>query len=67
MSLITERKFDSDLMFRFIGLIMIIIGLLTALYASDTGLSQQIVPVYYFISFVLVFVGIYGLVSIIRD
>tara|TARA_B100001245_G_C22732309_1_gene355451 strand:+ start:100 stop:303 length:204 start_codon:yes stop_codon:yes gene_type:complete len=67
MSLITERKFDSDLMFRFIGLIMIIIGLLTALYASDTSLSQQIVPVYYFISFVLVFVGIYGLVSIIRD
>ena len=51
----------------FIGLIMIIIGLLTALYASDTSLSQQIVPVYYFISFVLVFVGIYGLVSIIRD
>ena len=67
MSLITERKFDSDLMFRFIGLIMIIIGLLTELYASDTSLSQQIVPVYYFISFVLVFVGIYGLVSIIRD
>ena len=67
MSLITERKFDSDLMFRFIGLIMIVIGLLTALYASDTSLSQQIVPVYYFISFVLVFVGIYGLVSIIRD
>ena len=48
-------------------MIMIVIGLLTALYASDTGLSQQIVPVYYFISFVLVFVGIYGLVSIIRD
>ena len=67
MSLITDRKFDSDLMVRFIGLIMIVIGLLTALYASDTGLSQQIVPVYYFISFVLVFVGIYGLVSIIRD
>ena len=67
MSLITERKFDSDLMFRFIGLVMIVIGLLTALYASDTSLSQQIVPVYYFISFVLVFAGIYGLVSIIRD
>ena len=27
MSLLAERKFDSDLMFRFIGLIMIIIGL----------------------------------------
>ena len=67
MSLITERKFDSDLMFRFIGLIMIIIGLLTALYASDTSLSQQIVPVYYFISFILIFTGIYGLVSIIRS
>ena len=67
MSLLAERKFDSDLMFRFISLIMIVIGLLTALYVSDTSLSQQIVPVYYFISFILIFTGIYGLVSIIRS
>ena len=68
MSIVTNRKLDSDLMFRAIGIILIILGLLSASYTSSTqSLAPQIVPIYYFISFVLVFVGIYGLVSIIRD
>ena len=68
MSIITNRKLDSDLMFRAIGLILIILGLLSANYTSSTQtLAPQIVPIYYFISAVLILSGLFGLVSVIRD
>ena len=68
MSIVIYRKFDSDLMFRAIGIILIILGLLSANYTSSTQtLAPQIVPIYYFISAVLILSGLFGLISVIRD
>jgi hypothetical protein len=68
MSIVINRKFDSDLMFRAIGIILIILGLLSANYTSSTQtLAPQIVPIYYFISAVLILSGLFGLISVIRD
>ena len=68
MSIVTNRKLDSDLMFRAIGLILIILGLLSANYTSSTQtLAPQIDPIYYFISAVLILSGLFGLISVIRD
>ena len=68
MSIVTNRKLDSDLMFRAIGLILVILGLLSANYTSSTQtLAPQIVPIYYFISAVLILSGLFGLTSVIRD
>ena len=68
MSIVTNRKLDSDLMFRAIGGILIILGILSASYTSSTPtLPPQIVPIYYFISLVLILSGLFGLISIIRD
>ena len=68
MSIVINRKFDSDLMFRAIGIILIILGLLSATYTSSTQtLAPQIVPIYYFISAVLILSGLFGLISVIRD
>ena len=68
MSIVTNRKLDSDLMFRAIGIILIILGLLSASYTSSPqSLAPQIVPIYYFISLILILSGIFGLISVIRD
>jgi len=68
MSIVINRKFDSDLMFRAIGIILIILGLLSATYTSSTQtLAPQIVPIYYFVSAVLILSGLFGLISVIRD
>ena len=68
MSIVTNRKLDSDLMFRAIGIILIILGLLSASYTSSTqSHAPQIVPIYYFISLILILSGIFGLISVIRD
>ena len=68
MSIVTNRKLDSDLMFRAIGVILIILGLLSVSYTSSTqSLAPQIVPIYYFISLILILSGIFGLISVIRD
>ncbi len=61
------RKLDSDLVFRLIGFVLILIGTLLALYASDTStLASQIVPIYYFISISLIAAGFLGLISVIK-
>ena len=68
MSIVANRKLDSDLMFRAIGVILIILGLLSVSYTSSTqSLAPQIVPIYYFISLILILSGIFGLISGIRD
>jgi len=68
MSIVANRKLDSDLMFRAIGVILIILGLLSVSYTSSTqSLAPQIVPIYYFISLILILSGIFGLISVIRD
>ena len=68
MSIVTNRKLDSDLMFRAIGVILIILGLLSASYTSSTqSLAPQIVPIYYFISLILILSVIFVLISVIRD
>ena len=68
MSIVANRKLDSDLMFRAIGVILIILGLLSVSYTSSTqSLAPQIVPIYYFLSLILILSGIFGLISVIRD
>ena len=68
MSIVANRKLDSDLMFRAIGVILIILGLLSVSFSSSTqSLAPQIVPIYYFISLILILSGIFGLISVIRD
>jgi len=68
MSIVANRKLDSDLMFRAIGVILIILGLLSVSYTSSTqSLAPQIVPIYYFISLILILSGLFGLISVIRD
>ncbi|MCH2380005.1 MAG: hypothetical protein MK228_00595 [Nitrososphaerales archaeon] len=68
MSIVANRKLDSDLMFRAIGVILIILGILSVSYTSSTqSLAPQIVPIYYFISLILILSGIFGLISVIRD
>ena len=68
MSIVANRKLDSDLMFRAIGVILIILGILSVSYTSSTqSLAPQIVPIYYFISLILILSGLFGLISVIRD
>ena len=68
MSIVANRKLDSDLMFRAIGVILIILGLLSVSYTSSTqSLAPQIVTIYYFISLILILSGLFGLISVIRD
>ena len=68
MSIVANRKLDSDRMFRAIGVILIILGILSVSYTSSTqSLAPQIVPIYYFISLILILSGIFGLISVIRD
>lgn len=62
-----RQKLDSDIVFRVIGFVLILIGTLLALYASDTStLASQIVPIYYFISISLIAAGFLGLISVIK-
>ena len=62
-----RQRFDSDLIFRLIGFILILIGILLALYTSNTSsLASQIVPVFYFISIFLIAAGFLGLISVIK-
>ncbi|MBE19285.1 MAG: hypothetical protein CMO11_04830 [Thaumarchaeota archaeon] len=62
-----KQRLDSDLVFRLIGFILILIGMLLALYTSDTStLASQIVPIYYFISVSLIAAGFLGLISVLK-
>jgi hypothetical protein len=62
-----KQRLDSDLIFRLIGFILILIGVLLALYTADTStLASQIVPIYYFISVSLIAAGFLGLVSVLK-
>ena len=62
-----RQRLDSDLVFRLIGFILILIGMLLALYTSDTStLASQIVPIYYFISVSLIAAGFLGLISVLK-
>tara|TARA_B100000949_G_scaffold65589_1_gene58271 strand:+ start:1982 stop:2185 length:204 start_codon:yes stop_codon:yes gene_type:complete len=62
-----RQRLDSDLIFRLIGFILILIGMLLALYTSDTStLASQIVPIYYFISVSLIAAGFLGLISVLK-
>ncbi len=62
-----KQRLDSDLIFRLIGFILILIGILLALYTADTStLASQIVPIYYFISVSLIAAGFLGLVSVLK-
>ena len=62
-----RQRLDSDLVFRLIGFILILIGILLALYTSDTStLASQIVPIYYFISVSLIAAGFLGLISVLK-
>ena len=62
-----RQRLDSDLVFRLIGFILILIGTLLALYTSDTStLASQIVPIYYFISVSLIAAGFLGLISVLK-
>ena len=62
-----KQRLDSDLVFRLIGFILILIGILLALYTADTStLASQIVPIYYFISVSLIAAGFLGLISVLK-
>lgn len=68
MSIVAGKALDSDLVFRIIGLSLVLLGLLSIRYTSTTPtLAPQIIPIYYFISALLVIAGLFGLVSVIRD